>query len=77
MSGEGSLDGGNRHNVEDGSGANPPRELAELAALARVSAQPLTPIPVTVPVLIALAYAFEQATAARRLPRFLPTAEPD
>jgi len=51
MSGEGSFDGVNRQNAEDGFGeTGPPRELAELAALARVSSQPLTPIPDAVPV---------------------------
>jgi transcriptional regulator with XRE-family HTH domain len=51
MSGEGSFDGVDHQHAKDGSGeTDPPRELAELAALARVSSQPLTPIPDTVPV---------------------------
>jgi amidase len=50
MSADDSFDYANGHDTEDGAGEDcPPRELAELAALARVSSQPLTPIPDTVP----------------------------
>lgn len=50
MSGEDSFDCANGQNAEDGSAEpHPPHGLAELAAVACVSAQPLTPIPDTVP----------------------------
>ena len=50
MSDEDSAEGANGQDAEGGSGVpRRPGEFAELAVLARVSSQPLTPIPETVP----------------------------